>query len=421
MKLIPALVLGLFSGYASAAGFQLIEQNASGMGNAYAGSAAVAENASTIYYNPAGMTYLPGRNFSAGVSAIGVSFKFKDAGTTNPTALGGGAATGGNGGDAGGWGFLPNGYLSWQLNDRWFAGIGFGAPFGLKTDYDKDWKGRYHSTLFDIKTYNINPSIAWKANEVVSLGFGVNWQRIDATFDKAAVVGLGAGGGAPYTTARVSNELNSDAWGWNAGAIFQISPSTRVGASYRSKIKHKADGDQTFGSPFNAALNGSAKATVELPDTFILSAQQQLSDRWELLGDVSWTGWSSIQSLVITGSTTGSSEMLTKFRDTWRVALGANYKYNDAWKLKFGVAYDQSPVDSAKYRTASLPDNNRTWLSLGAQYKLSKDSVLDVGYSHLFVKDSNVANDEDTAARGLLAGTYEASADLVGIQYSLSF
>lgn len=413
MKLIPALVLGLFSGYASASGFQLIEQNASGMGNAYAGSAAVAENASTIYYNPAGMTYLPGRNFSAGVSAIGVSFKFKDGGTTNPAALGGGAATGGNGGDAGGWGFLPNGYLSWQLDDRWFAGIGFGAPFGLKTDYDKDWKGRFHSTLFDIKTYNVNPSLAWKATDALSLGLGVNWQRIEADFYKSAVVPGPA-------ASRAYNELESDAWGWNVGAIYQVSPSTRVGISYRSAIKHKADGTQTFDAPYTA-LNGSAKATVKLPDTFILSAQQQLSDRWELLGDVSWTGWSSIQSLVIVGSVAGSSEMLTKFRDTWRVALGANYKYNDAWKLKFGVAYDQSPVDSAKYRTASLPDNNRTWLSIGAQYKLSKDSVLDVGYSHLFVKDSNVSNDEAVATRGLLAGTYEASADLVGVQYSLSF
>lgn len=413
MKVIPALVLGLFSGYASASGFQLIEQNASGMGNAYAGSAAVAENASTIYYNPAGMTYLPGRNFSAGVSAIGVSFKFKDGGTTAP---GGGAATGGDGGDAGGWGFLPNGYLSWQLNDRLFAGVGFGAPFGLKTDYDENWKGRFHSTLFDIKTYNINPSLAYKVNDVVSVGFGVNWQRIDAEYKKAL----------PVAGSYVTNSLDADSWGWNAGAIFQVSPSTRVGVSYRSSIKHKADGDQTFTGAL-AGKNSWAKATVELPDTFILSAQQILSDRWELLGDVSWTGWSSIQSLVITGgkasltNTPADSEMLTKFRDTWRVALGANYKYNDAWKLKFGVAFDQSPVDSAKYRTASLPDNNRTWLSLGAQYKLSKDSTLDVGYSHLFVKDSQVANDEDTAARGLLAGTYSASADLVGIQYSLSF
>lgn len=119
-------LMGLSTGTAQAAGFQLLEQNASGLGNAYAGSAAVSDNASTIFFNPAGMTYLPGLNVSAGVSAVRPSFKFSNDGTTGPAGLPG---TGPNGGDAGSWGFVPNAYLSWQISPQWFAGLGGPLPF----------------------------------------------------------------------------------------------------------------------------------------------------------------------------------------------------------------------------------------------------------------------------------------------------
>ena len=155
----------LFSGSAWASGFQLIEQNASGLGNAYAGSAAVAENAGTIYFNPAGMTQLQPREFSVGVSLIRPSFKFSNNGSANPLAFGGGTATGTDGGDAGGWNALPNGYLSWELTKDIYAGIGLGAPFGLATEYESAWFGRYQSVKFDIKTYNVNPSLAYRINE----------------------------------------------------------------------------------------------------------------------------------------------------------------------------------------------------------------------------------------------------------------
>lgn len=410
-RLIPALIAVAFSGTASAAGFQLLEQNASGLGNAYAGSAAIAENASTIFYNPAGMTQLKGTSVSVGVNAIRPSFTFRNDASTNPTFMGGGAATGGDGGDAGGkWAPLPNGYLAYQINDQWHVGLGFGAPFGLATEYDKDWAGRYHSIKFDIKTYNINPSVAYKVNDVLSIGFGVNWQRIEAEYVKQAVLGAGV-------SARVTNTLDGDAWGWNAGATIQASPDTRIGISYRSTIKHKASGDQKF----SAVLGDTwAKADVELPDTFIVSALHKLNDRWDLLGDVSWTGWSSIPKLVIRSGVTSDSLNL-QFRDTWRAAVGANYKVNDAWKLKMGLAYDQSPVYEEKHRPASLPDNDRTWFSLGVQFAPSKTSTIDVGYSYLMVGSTKVANDESLTRRGLLSGTYDAHAHIMGMQYSASF
>jgi long-chain fatty acid transport protein len=400
MKMIPAMMLVAFSGAASASGFQLMEQNASGIGNAYAGSAAVAENASTIYFNPAGMTQLKDLEISGGISAIRPSYKFTNNGSTN---LSGGTGT--NGGDAGNWGFVPNGYASWALAKDIYVGLGIGAPFGLKTEYSPDWVGRYQSVSFDIKTINVNPSIAYRVNEKVSLGFGVNWQQINAEYVRQAT-----------TTSQVKLKLDDSAWGWNAGALFTLSPSTKVGVSYRSAIKYSTTGT------FSGASNANAKADIKVPDTFILSVAQKLSDKWEMLGDVSRTGWSSIPKVDIMYATTNSlaQTLDTNYKNTWRVALGANYKYTEALKLKFGVAYDQTPVQSSSTRLTSLPDNNRVWFSTGAQYKIDKSSVLDFGVAYLYLRDSQINNNQDPS-RGVVNGSYTGSAWILGSQYSMAF
>ena len=172
-RAVPAALLAMASGVASAAGFQLMEQNASGLGNAYAGSAAVAENAGTIFFNPAGMTQLQAREASFGVAAVRPSFEFSDKGSQS-------GVLSGNGDDAGGWAALPNAYLSWALNKDLYVGVGLSAPFGLVTDYDESWVGGAQSLNFEIKTYNINPSIAYRVNDKLSLGAGLNWQRAEA-------------------------------------------------------------------------------------------------------------------------------------------------------------------------------------------------------------------------------------------------
>lgn len=428
MKLIPALLLVAFSGTASASGFQLLEQNASGIGNGYAGSAAVAENASTIFYNPAGMTQLQAREISGGLSAIQTSFKF----TNNGSSVGV-LAGAGNGGDGGGLGFVPNGYLSWALNKDLYVGVGVGAPFGLRTEYNSPWVGAAQATMFDVKTYNINPSIAYRVNNTVSLGAGLNWQRIEAEYTRqAAVVSAG--------TASIKSTMNlsDDSWGWNVGALFTLSPATKVGVSYRSKVKYNTTGDVKLSGDGSALSTGTLNALVAsgsqsnvmadltLPDTVILSVTQQLSDKWLMLGDISWTGWSSIPKLdIIRTSGLQNSRIAqtldTDFRDTWRVSLGANYKLNDSTKLKFGIAHDQTPVKGAATRLTSLPDNDRTWISAGVQWMPSKGSALDLGLSYLYVKDSTINNNQTAAGRGLVAGNFDASVWILGGQYSMAF
>jgi len=415
-RLMPLLALGLAGGHASAAGFQLLEQNASGIGNAYAGSAAVAENASTIFFNPAGMTQLKDREVSVGMSIVRPTFKFRDQGSAT-----GAFQNAGTGGDAGSWAFLPNGYLSWALNKDLYVGVGFGAPFGLMTEYDDPWVGAAHATKFDIKTYNINPSIAYRLSEKVSIGGGLNWQRMEVEFvRRAGIVVPGAGPFAGYPLPTTTGTLSAadTSWGWNIGALFTLSPSTKVGVSYRSKMKHELKGDLTNTGGINSKV--SASADVDLPDTFILSVTQALDERWEMLGDISWTGWSSIPAVNIV-PTVGSTQVLdTKFRDTWRYALGANYRYTDTVKLKFGLAYDQTPVPDSAHRLVSLPDNNRTWLTTGAQVKVAKDANVDVGVAYLHVPESHI-DTTPTGIQGRVKGVYDARVWIFGAQYSMAF
>ena len=410
MSLISALLLA-FCGAASASSFQLMEQNASGMGNAYAGSAAATDNASTIYFNPAGMTQLQDREVSAGVAVVGPSFKFHNQGSRA-----GAFNTSGDGGDAGGWAALPNGYLSWALNKDVYVGVGFGAPFGLKTEYDKPWIGAAQSTMFEVKTYNVNPSLAYRVNDQVSLGAGVNWQRVEANYERQATV-TPAGSVTP-----VRLELDDNAWGWNVGALFTLSPSSKVGVSYRSAIQYHTRG--TLNVNNGGAGSVGASADLKMPDTFILSAAQKLGDKWEMLGDVSWTGWSSIPKVDIVRSTGTLAQTLdTDFRDTWRVALGGNYQYTESWKLKFGLAYDQTPVKGESTRLVSLPDNDRVWLSLGAQWMVDRASRLDLGMTYIYIRDSKIDNDQSAAPnyRGRVTGDYTGDIIIFGAQYSMAF
>jgi long-chain fatty acid transport protein len=416
-----AIVGAAITGGASASGFQLQEQNASGLGNAYAGSAAVAEDASTVYYNPAGMARLAGINVSGGVNVLKPSYKFRDDGSSDAPAV-----TGSNSGDAGGVFYLPTLYSTWQLDDKWFAGIGMGSPFGLKTQYDRDWVGRFQSLDFQIKTYNINPSLAYKATDKLSLGFGLDWERMEATFTRDAAV---AASYSAYNTQAQSTEITLDvsgqAWGWNTGVLYKLTPKTDLGFSYRSKMFEKLKGDLNSSNQ-TIAQSTTSSVSMTLPDTYILSVAQQLDERWQLLGDVSRTNWSSVDQVLImytSGAKSGSVAQVldANFRDTWRFAVGGTYKVNDNWKLKSGLAYDQSPVRGSEERLVSLPDNNRYWYTAGAQWKIDKTSTIDLGLAYIHIHKTRIESNESSSASGYVVGAYAGSIVIVGLQYSAHF
>lgn len=445
MRLIPALLMFGFAGTAAASGFQLQNQGGSGNGNAFAGAAAAAEDGSTIFFNPAGMTYLPtGHSFSASGTILNRSIKFKNTGTTN-TALSGPGNTS-NGDDAGGTALLPHGYWSWSIAPDVWVGIGVGPTFGNKTEYDKDFIGRNAGYMAEIEHLNINPSLAIRVNETLSLGAGLNFTRAHVRFKQ----------GIPYVNPAIGAnnylDVESDAaWGFgvNLGAMFQLSPSTRVGVAFRSGQEFDLHGTQKVGANIPSSALGSLWLNsqqvkvdgYETPGNLSLAVSQKLSDKWELLGDVTWTNWSRLKELTLQ-SKNGSAPLALlpagykitslsyNFEDTWRVGLGANYQYNNAWKFRFGVAYDEAPVGKTADRTMTLPDSDRVWLSFGAKYTLSKESSLDVGYSHIFFKDAksdrsvgsyNPTTGATTELQRVRGEWNNNRADLLSVQYNHTF
>jgi long-chain fatty acid transport protein len=408
------LMLGvLLSAYqltGHAAGFALSEQSGSGLGNAYAGAAAVAEDASTIYFNPAGMTYVEGTQLVGALHTIRTSGDFNNKGST---------VAGGEGGDFGGWAFLPNIYYKQDLTEQLKFGIGVGTPFGLKTEYDRNWMGRFQAVKSELKTININPSLAWKVNEQWSLGFGISAMWAEAELTSRANIGAGQD---------VRNKGDDWGFGYNLGAIYQVTPATRLGVAYRSKVEQHLKGEVR--SPFTLAnasptqtLNTDITADLTLPETFSFSTFSQLDDRWDLLTDITWTRWSQFKELVIrrdNGSNTIVGSTAEHWNNTLRYSAGLNYRYTDTLKLRTGIAYDDEAIDN-EHRTPRIPGNDRIWLSFGASWQYSPATKLDIGYTHLFIKDARIRDDQSAAGRGLLSGTYEGSADILSLQFAHNF
>lgn len=407
-RAVLAGTLLTMAGGAAGGGFGVATQNGSGTGNAFAGGAAVAEDASVAWFNPAGMTLLPtGKHVSAALHAIKTSHKFQNTGSTGAFAFPGT----GEGGDSGGWNFIPNAAFAMDINPRWSFGLALNVPFGLKTEYDAGWRGQLVALKSEVKTANINPSIAYKASDTVSIGAGVSVQKLEATLTRFT---------GPFGVA----DLDADdiGYGFNLGLMAQATPTTRFGASYRSSIKYKLEGDATFSSAPPA--NSNIRADLRVPDSASFSVFHQAGPKWEVMGDVTWTKWSTLQQLVVvrsSGPLAGTTLTTEQFQwdDTWRFGVGANYKMNAETKLRFGLAYDETPTNDTT-RTPRLPGQDRTWVAFGVQFKPSKAGTLDVGYAHEFIRDASV-NNTVTGAPGALSGTFENKADIFSVQYSHSF
>ena len=414
LTLAVAIALGCLTSGAHAGGFGIATQSGSGTGNAFAGGAAVAEDASVAWSNPAGMSFLlDGKQITGALHALRPSFKFQNKGSTGAFA----APGSGDGGDGGDWAFVPNAFFKMDINPNWRVGLALNVPFGLKTDYNSGWRGQLTALKSEIKTVNINPSVAYKVSDTVSIGGGLNVQKLEAELTSFA----GAAGNATLKADDVG-------YGFNLGIMAQATPSTRIGATYRSKIRYKLEGTANFSGV--VALNGGIRADLEVPDSASFSVFHNLNQTWELMGDLTWTGWSSVQQLAVirssasAGGGVGSilSTLPFQWRDTWRASIGANYKLNEQTKIRLGLALDQTPTNDLT-RTPRLPDQDRTWLAFGVQHHVSKAGVIDIGYAHEFVRNASI---NATAAPlscppHCLAGSFDNSADIFSLQYSHSF
>ena len=453
------LIISSFSGQINASGFAIIEQSASGMGNAFANTAEAAD-ASTVFFNPAGMSRLSGTQVTSALHYISPGADYSDKGSSvNPAltaSLTGNSTTSvpnslkGDGTlDAGLSAVVPNLYFVSEITDKINFGLGINAPFGLATEYDDGWVGRYHALRSEVKTLNINPSLSFKINQMVSFGFGLNAQYEETTLSNAVDFGTVCVGsiepraGAGTCAAIGVNPLQSDgkanievaSWGfgYNLGVMFNISESARIGLAYRSKIEHDARGDADFRLPANFAafLNGAgiplfrdtgASATITLPETASINGYFAINKQLSVMADYTWTAWSRFESLDIKFDSPiqPSTHQPENWNDTYRISGAVNYRPMNALVLRLGIAYDQSPVPNKLDRTPRIPDEDRRWLTLGLGYQLSKTMTLDFGYAHLFVNDVDV-DAVDTSTKHRLVGDYSSDVNILSGQVSIKF
>lgn len=422
LRLIPALIAITFSGGAFAAAFQLTGQSASGVGIANAGAAAAAEDTSTLYYNPAGMTYLSeGHNISIAATVLDRSTRFTNDGSSQLGAY----PLGGDGGNGGGTHVVPAMYYSYSLNSAWRLGLAINPTFADETEYDKNFVGRYSGLKTKIRIVNVNPSVAYKVNDALSLAFGINYAKADVEFNQA--VPHPGGAANPDGTGVLKGDATG--WGYNFGAMFQPTKDTRLGLSYRSKIKFDLEGTQNVQLPgLGTVIDRSITADLTTPDTASLAVHHQINPKWAVLGDYTWTGWSKLQKLepLTSSGTRAVAPLRYNFKDTYRVGLGTTYQLNDQWMLRMGVAFDKGAVPDDASRTMTVPDQDRTWLALGAKWKITPKASLDVGYAHIFVKEARTArNVYNNASEAVIVqtvrGKFETSVDYLSLQLNYSF
>jgi len=451
--LILAAATAVFSSQAYSSGFALIEQGASGQGVAYAGAAAIGEDASTVYFNPAAMTRLSGQQIVFAGHVIAPKFDFTNNGSTTFAST---PLTGTNA-DGGETSFVPNLYWAAALDNGLHLGVGINVPYGLATEYDNGWVGRYHALKSEITTINVNPAMAWKMTEAVSFGIGFSVQYIDVELTNnldsfatcANLVGptnvatqcAGLVNAPSIASQDSAAKLEGDdtSIGWNVGVLFDISDKSRLGLAYRSAIQHDLEGQASFNldpglqpvadgasaaTGFNILQDTALNAGAELPESFSVSFVHDYNLHWSLLMDYTWTGWDSLDvvEVVLAGGAPGRDPTLDlEFQNTNRLSIGTHYKPGNNWIFRGGLAYDEAPVRSDELRTARIPDNDRTWLSLGFGYDATKSWSFDVGYSHLFISDTGINNNTPTSSGATLIGTYDASVDILSAGVNFNF
>lgn len=411
-------LFSLFSMNAHASGFALIEQSASGQGLSYAGAAANTEDASVMWFNPAGITSVDNQMILA-THLILPSVKFNNDGSYIKNSDGTTSPLFGVSDDGAKQGLVPNFYWKSQLAG-FDVGLGVNVPYGSTVDYDQDWVGRYHAVYTQTKSINLNPTIAKKVSDNLSVGFGLNAQYLKVNLTQKIDFGLT---GTPQTNDGYADiEATSIAYGYNFGMIYDFKKLGKLGFSYRSQIAHSAEGSAKFKTPTNvtssAYENSDVTADVSLPAFASLSYVFPVNNKIEILADATWTGWSSFDELRIKfdNPAKADSAQPEEWTDVMRYSLGMTYQLNDALKLRTGIAQDQSPIKNKTLRTPRITDSDRNWLSVGLGYEITKAINLDFAYTRIMTGNPEIeATDSDTGSH-VLKGNFDVAIDIVSMQ-----
>ena len=444
-----------------AGGFALNEQSASAMGTANAGTAANPENATTVYFNPAGMSQLSGTNMSFGASVLDISAEAKSE-TASATDTVGAPVQGSNGGDLVPVAVLPNFFMTHEVNDTVDIGFGLHAPYGLTADYDDDFVGRYFADKTELMAIALSPSIALNNGDGFSLGFGVNilyaegrlskFQDYSANEAQARQLGYAGPG---FQDGYVDIKGDDVGVTFTAGFLWEVTDSTQIGVSGQTGTRLELEGDATLtnvpqptvtstGLDFDfATLKEDVMVPIEIPESITFGVRHQLTDSVTLLAGATWAKWSRFEALdVVSEEENGSISALggpkygqddlvghvsENWEDTWQANVGAIWQATPAWAFKAGYPFDQSPVNS-DFRTARIPSTDRHWLTLGTQYaNLSSGWTVDVAAGMLLFDDVDVneqeytVDDQPAAGNASYSATYEVDSWGGAVQISKAF
>jgi long-chain fatty acid transport protein len=468
LPLIIAAALSAMSVNALASGYRFGSQSVSAQGTADA-NAAEANDASTIFYNPAGLSRLDGTQIQAGATVVVPHSSFNDTGSTHFTrAPAGGTAAKDYAPDSV---TAPSLYASKKLNDQWAVGLGLFVPYGAKINYGNTWTGRYALTDIKLEAVTLNPSVSFKLNEHHAFGFGIDAEHMKADLGQAvdvpgSIAALSSGpgaaqgqllikqivalGGNPAVLGAAKDghgSFNGKDWGFgfNLGYLFTLDQNTRFGLAYRSSVSHQLKGDAIW--DFSTATadpivnkilaasshraNSAALVSIRTPETVSANVFHQFDSKFAGMADVTWSRHNRMGDLHIQfpGTVEGDEVIRQQWKNTVRVSLGGTYAYNDSLLLRAGVAYDQSPVQSDELRHPALPDSDRFQYSFGANFKLNAHSSIDLAYSYLDFKDArtnytnncNPLNATCTGNGETTRGLYQTHLQLLGIAYNYKF
>ncbi|ALH99980.1 long-chain fatty acid transporter FadL [Pseudomonas sp. FW306-02-F02-AA] len=418
LKTTLSLAVALASTQIFASGFALNEQSISGMGTGFAGRSSSAEDASTVFGNPAGMSRIKRQEVTGGLAAIDASSDIKDAHGAHP---------GTNKGDMVPFTAVPMGYYVKPIDDHWAFGLGVYAPFGLITNYESGFQGGGFGSKSEVKVVTFQPTVSYAFNDRVSIGFGPTINRIGGTLESDVPL---------FGDTHVKIKGDDTALGYNFGVLVQATDTTRLGLTYHSKVNYKLEGhtDITAGanapSAFLQSNRYDASLKIETPESVDFSVTQQLTDAWTLYAGSTWTRWSRLKNITVNneGVTAAQGGVLSpalfgtiteeqNWHNTWAYAIGTSYKLNKQWVLRTGLTFDQSPTNNTD-RSPRIPTGDRTIFSLGAGYNVTDDLTIDVAYSYL--KEEAVTVNHSNAVDSYSA-KYENSSNGFGVGATYRF
>lgn len=416
-KTLIAASLAVMSADTFAAAFQLAEQNASGLGRAYAGEAAVADDASVVARNPALMSLFKEQQLSvAGIAVVpDVSLRGTEASnaSVNPGQL--------NDSSIAPAAFVPAGYFVMPIDDKFAVGFGAFSNFGLATEFDMDYPAGQLAGETEIVTVNMNVSGSYKINEQFSVGLGLNYIYADAKI----IRNFGANPlGLPAQTQAVHLEGDDYGFGWNIGASYQLDENSRFGFNYRSETDITFDGEYSNQLPAQvgglAGVSVPGSVEITLPAIAEFSGTHQLDEKTGLHYSVMWTGWDSFDKLEahVAGSDAPVFSKDENFSNSMRYSIGGDYQFNDSVLLRAGLAYDESPADK-NHMSISIPDTDRFWYSFGVNYTMSEQANLDIGMSILRGKTQKFTESDGLGQQWGFES--KGHAMLIGAQYNYTF